>query len=234
MAFDPNQRPAAPWSNHHWWGKYTDALTLPNMAASDTQVGSLELQAGDIAWSEADAALYVCTNPVAGAAVWVAIGGGDIAANVSYDDALVLPPLGATNVQDAIDALKGSSPTSVLGWGQDNVGSSTTTRYLTPGWDDGIAPTVPRQIAVPRAGTLNSMIVVQQTPLGNGNNITYTLRVNGIPSMLAVTIQSTGGFAANFLSPVAVVPTDIIDIEVTKVATIGNSPLRVGLTLELF
>lgn len=76
MSYVKPQRPAAPWAFHNWWGQFTTAATLPNTATSDIQVASDELQAGDIAWAEDTSQLYVCTDPTAGAAVWVALAGG--------------------------------------------------------------------------------------------------------------------------------------------------------------
>lgn len=70
------QRPAAPWSDHNYWGQYTTAATLPNRPGSDIQISSIELQEGDVAWVQDDGQLYVCTDPTSGAAVWEAIGTG--------------------------------------------------------------------------------------------------------------------------------------------------------------
>lgn len=67
------QRPTAPWSNHNYWGQFDSAANLPNTATSDIQVSSTELQQGDVAWAQAELKLYVCINPAAGSAQWVAM-----------------------------------------------------------------------------------------------------------------------------------------------------------------
>jgi len=74
--FIPLQRQAAPWSDHNWWGQYDDAAGLPNVAGSSFQLSSTELQRGDVAWAEAEGALYVCSDPASQAAVWDLLGGG--------------------------------------------------------------------------------------------------------------------------------------------------------------
>lgn len=74
--FVPGQRPAAPWSDHHWWGIWTTATSLPNTATSDSTGYGADLQEGDLAWCADVKELFVCTDPTPGAAVWVAIGSG--------------------------------------------------------------------------------------------------------------------------------------------------------------
>jgi hypothetical protein len=76
MSFVRPQRAAAPWSYGHWWGQYTDALSLPNMAGAEIQLS--DVQKGDIAWAEAQGALFYCIDATIGAASWQQIEGGDI------------------------------------------------------------------------------------------------------------------------------------------------------------
>lgn len=64
----PNQRPAAPWGQHNYWGKFSDPTDLPNAAGSTFQQSGV--QVGDVAWSDSDDKLYVCIDPTRGAAVW--------------------------------------------------------------------------------------------------------------------------------------------------------------------
>lgn len=64
-----DQRPAAPWSFGNFWGQYPTTADLPNVAGSSLQLPR-DVQAGDIAWVTAAGALFVCTDPTQGAAVW--------------------------------------------------------------------------------------------------------------------------------------------------------------------
>ena len=101
MPFLPKQRPAAPWSNHNYWGQYDVSAALPNSLGADLQIS--DLQAGDVAWVATDSSLYVCTDPTFGAAVWASMGtggaGGSPHANAPrfFDDFL------SSNFESALD-----------------------------------------------------------------------------------------------------------------------------------
>jgi len=122
---------------------------------------------------------------------------------------------------------------SVLTWGNNSVSSTTTTRYMTPGFEDGLATTAAIQFRVPFASTARKMRVRQNSPAGNGNNVVYTLRVNGSASALAVTIASTGTDADDLTNEVTLAAGDIIDIEVTKASSTGSAPNQVMVSLTL-
>lgn len=68
-----DQRPAAPWTNHNFWGQYDSPGDLPNVAGAQLQLATDEVQAGDIAWSRSDGQLYVCLDPTRGAADWLGL-----------------------------------------------------------------------------------------------------------------------------------------------------------------
>lgn len=63
-----DQRAAAPWGQHNYWGLYSDPNDLPNVAGSTYQQNGV--QRGDVAWSDSDDKLYVCIDPTLGSAVW--------------------------------------------------------------------------------------------------------------------------------------------------------------------
>jgi hypothetical protein len=71
----PNQRPAAPWSFHHWWGQWDSASDLPNSSGAAAQYGR-EVQAGDIAWVNDQSRLFVCESAAVGHASWTPFSGG--------------------------------------------------------------------------------------------------------------------------------------------------------------
>lgn len=125
---------------------------------------------------------------------------------------------------------------AVIGFGANSVTNSTTTRYLCPWFEDAIAETAGAtnaRITVPRAGTLRNMYIRHGNPLGNGNDIVYTLRVNAVASLLTATLASTGGTVSDLVNTVAVVAGDTIDVEVTKALGIGSSPTNITATMEL-
>lgn len=116
------------------------------------------------------------------------------------------------------------SGTPILSWGNNSVSSTTTTRYLEPWFDDTLAPTSPTQYRILRAGTLTNARVRHNTAAGNGLDIGYTLRVNNVGTALSILLASTSQDSAVDASTVAVVPGDLVDIEVTKAASVGASP----------
>jgi hypothetical protein len=117
-------------------------------------------------------------------------------------------------------------------FGADSVSTTTTIRYLIPSYVTDIATTVvAARFTVTRSGTLRNMYIYQ-TGDGNGNNLTYTLRVNAVTTALAITMASTANSASNTADTVAVVAGDLLDIEVTKAAGIGNSPDDITCTIQ--
>jgi hypothetical protein len=59
------------------------------------------------------------------------------------------------------------------------------------------------------------------------------VRVNGVPTLLAVALASTGTTGSNLVNAVAVAQGDVIDIEVTKAAGVASSPSDIAGSLKL-
>lgn len=118
-------------------------------------------------------------------------------------------------------------------WGDAAIAATTTTRYLTPGFADGTASTTPIQFRVPSAGTLRRLRVRQNTGAGNGNAVVYTVRVNGVASLLTVSMTSTANDGSDLVNTVAIAAGDLIDIEVTKALSIAASPSDIVASLEV-
>jgi hypothetical protein len=112
----------------------------------------------------------------------------------------------------------------VLAWGSLTVGSTVTTRYLGPWVSDNLATVAPLRWRTPRAGTISTLRVRQEVGAGNGNPIVYTLRVNGVASILTVSMLSTANDGSDLINSVVVVAGDLLDFEVTKAADIAASP----------
>ncbi len=117
---------------------------------------------------------------------------------------------------------------AILAWGNRTVSGTATTRYLDPWGDFGDVATTNgttnARIVATRNGTLRNLYVRHGNPDGNGNDIAYTVRVNGVPTSLTVTMASTDSQASDITNSVAVSEGDNIDIEVTKAASVGNAP----------
>ena len=136
---------------------------------------------------------------------------------------LALPAEGGTGTGTAA---------TVLNWGSGAVGSSTTTRYLYPGYSDRLAEVEELGLIVPRAGTLQNLYVLQNNPKGNGNNLVYTVRVNSSDTLLVVTLASTSSIGSNTTNTVSVSAGDVISIKVSKPLSVGQSPRNISATLE--
>lgn len=144
---------------------------------------------------------FRCVASTTGAAIWEAGGGG------------------------------ASSGGAQVVFGADQVSSTTSTRYLFPGYAPAIAQTSPVGVRVSRPGTMKNMYI-SQIGDGNGTNLTYTLRVNGAPTLLAVTLASTDSTGSDTTNQIAVSAADVIDIEVTKAGGLGSSPDEVTCSIE--
>ena len=122
---------------------------------------------------------------------------------------------------------------SVLMFGASEVGSSTTVRYLFPSYVDHPAETSQTNFRVTRAGFLRNLFVVHNIGAGNGNDITYTVRVNDGDTALSVMVSSLVVVGSNLSALIEVVSGDAVDIEITKAADVGSSPGDVVATFEL-
>jgi hypothetical protein len=128
-----------------------------------------------------------------------------------------------------------ASTKSIFIWGNESVGGSTTVRYLNPGYAATLSPVTPMKFVLPSAsGNFKNMIVYHNNPDGNGGDIVYTLRVDGVNTPLSVTIPSTAASGSNLIDAVSVTRPEVVDIEITKPGNIGNSPDRIVISMEYF
>lgn len=120
----------------------------------------------------------------------------------------------------------------VLLFGAASVSQTVAIRFLYPGFSNNLAQTALIQVAATRAGTLRNMEVHVAEPDGNGNQVLYTLRVNEVPTDLAVSLASTGSQGANTTARVEVLKGDRLDLQVTKALSIVSDPEEVVVSLE--
>lgn len=123
-------------------------------------------------------------------------------------------------------------PSAVVTWGNRYVSNTTTTRYLDPAFERSQAATSPIQWRAPRAGTARNLRVRHNVTAGNGNAIVYTLRVNGTPSALSASLNSTASDGADTSNSVSVSSGDLLDIAVTKASDVGTTPQFIVAALE--
>lgn len=134
---------------------------------------------------------------------------------------------------DTSDLATGLHIPHSLEFGAGSVSSTTTTRYLWPGFEGGIAQIAPVQFRLTRAGTLKSLRVHHNSPAGNGNNIVYTVRKNGVATTLTCTLASTAADGSDLVNSVSFAAGDLVDIRITKGASVGAAPNDVTATVEV-
>ena len=122
---------------------------------------------------------------------------------------------------------------SFLTWGDDSITTTTTTRYLTPGFDDGTAETTETGYRVPSAGTAQNMRVRARAAGSGAATLTYTLMVNGSPSSLSVAMSNTAQDGTDLVNTVSLSAGDLISIRVTKSTSLSSSPDDVVASLEV-
>jgi len=131
----------------------------------------------------------------------------------------------------------GTTDTAVLYWGNSSVANSTASRILDPGYGNRTAPltsgTSIQRMRIARAGTLRNLFVLHNNPGGSGAAITYTVRVNGTPTIITVGVASTSASGADTTNSVVVAAGDIVDIEVTKAAVAGAGSRRPEVSIEV-
>jgi hypothetical protein len=126
--------------------------------------------------------------------------------------------------------------TTVLTWGNANVGAAADTRYLCPGRDNGGIALVGDvcQIPAPRAGTLRRLYVRHNTAGGNGNPVVYTVMKNGVATGITVSLVTGAvGQIADLVNTVAVVAGDLISIQLSKAAGIAAAGIDAQASLEI-
>jgi len=122
---------------------------------------------------------------------------------------------------------------SVLIWGDDGIATSTTTRYLTPGYDDGTAETTVAEFRLPAAGTLKNLRVRHNTAGTGAATITYIVQKNSVDTSLLVAMSNTAQDGSDLVNTVSVAAGDLVSIKVTKSAAITTSPDNIVASLGL-
>jgi hypothetical protein len=130
----------------------------------------------------------------------------------------------------------GGGEPCVLSFGVGNVGAAAGTRYLDPwyGSNTGVAGTMIAEKVAPRAGMLQSLFALHNRAVGNGNLVTYAILINGVVTLLTVTLATgAAGQASDLVNMVAVAQGDTIALRAVKALAIGNGQLEVLVTMEL-
>lgn len=117
-------------------------------------------------------------------------------------------------------------------FGSASVATTTTLRFLYPGYSSIVAQTADIAMRMTRPGFLRNMFVGQNVGAGNGNDIVYTVHFNDVATALSVTMSSLVVNGSNTSAIVEVGPDDEISVRVTKAAGIGSSPLDIVVSID--
>jgi len=131
-----------------------------------------------------------------------------------------------------LDNLPTTPKTDTFIFGNDQVATSTTARFLVPGYSETTAPTVAPSFRVPTAGTIRNLRVRHNTVGVGAATITYTLRKNGANQTLTCGMAATGSDASDLSNTFTVAAGDLLDLTITKSGTITTSPIDVLATVE--
>lgn len=119
-------------------------------------------------------------------------------------------------------------------FGNRQIGNTTTGRYLTPGTTDSIAMTAAEEeFEIPVTGTIRNLRVRHNVPGVDAVLLTYTLLVDGIPSLLAVGMLASALSGANTSISVPVTAGQRISLLVSKAGVVSQSPRNVRVTVEI-
>jgi hypothetical protein len=122
---------------------------------------------------------------------------------------------------------------SVSMWGNGSVAATTTTRFLSAGFDSALASTTEIPVPIATAGVLRNLYVRHNVAVGNGNAIVYTVMVNGVATALTLSLVTGAvGQASDLANTVAVVAGDRVSIRVTKAASVGTAQTDVTASFE--
>ena len=131
-----------------------------------------------------------------------------------------------------LDGLPAVPASGVLMWGNSGISTTTTTRYLTPGWTDTIATVSPVQFRVPKVGTIRNLYVRHNTVGAGSVNVTYTVRKNNANQALAVTMLASASDGNDTSNSFTVAAGDLIDVMVTKANSLITSPSNITAVVE--
>lgn len=134
-----------------------------------------------------------------------------------------------------LDAITpGGGGSCVLFWGNSDVGAAADTRFMSPGRQD-IAASLSSvyDLPVPRDGTLQNFFIRHNTAGGDGDDVVYTVMVNGVATAITAT-RATGvvGQSSDLVNTVAVVQGDRVSVQLSKAAGITSGLVDASASLE--
>lgn len=135
------------------------------------------------------------------------------------------------------DSGGGGGPTTAcapLAFGDQTIAAGSGTRYLHPpgGWNTTADTNNVCQI-MQGAGSITRLQIKIRLGAGNGEDVVYTVLLNGAPTGLTLTVPSTSAGTFDVSGSVPYVDADEISVEVSKALSVGSSPQDVQAFLQV-
>lgn len=158
---------------------------------------------------------------------------GGVSSLLEYIPSTVPPyTVGVTHIHFVLyPTVIGGSSGSILYWGNSGLTTTTTVRFLDPGYVPANAGTVRFSWMVPAPGDLDRLFLRHNT-VGVGGTINYTVEVNGVLSPLTVGMLASAVSGSDLAAVVPVVAGDLVTVRVAKPVAITTSPARVQASLR--
>ena len=148
---------------------------------------------------------------------------------------VVVIPVSSSNLLDAICCTQGEEEPEPLEpciearpmeFASDVLTATTTTRYLNPtgAWGSGTASVDEIGITLQAATILKRLELVIENGAGNGEDIVYTVNLDGAPTGLTLTIPSTSSGAFSIDLDVTATEGQVLTVEAAKALAVGSSP----------
>jgi hypothetical protein len=188
---------------HRFWGRYAQAAQLPNHPGNPATSPAFDfMRQGDVGFVQTGATpgdgdmYYLCDRGTSG--------GGDA-------------------IWCLLTTSGGTAPGhgSIISWGNDTLASSQVPdRFLSPWYDDQVAPTAAIRVPVPAPGVLRNMTILLGIPsASDSDRIRFTLEINGAAPAGTLTVTIPANQAAPEYDNVNFVPVvqgDTMTVRVEK------------------
>jgi len=123
-----------------------------------------------------------------------------------------------------------------LTWGNANIAAAADTRFMSPGRSTATASlTAIYGYRAPEARSYKNLRVRHNTVAGNGNAAVYTLRINGVNTLLSASLVTGAvGDATDLVNVVAVAAGALVELVVSKALAIAGGGVDAMVALEIF
>ena len=121
----------------------------------------------------------------------------------------------------------------ILVWGAANIGPEVGTRVLAPGFDSTKITNISKGIMIPRNGVLRGFTARHNQINGNGNNVVYAIRLNGVITLMTVTLPAQNPGQVSSPAQLLVNIGDVIECVCSVAVNLGNGTVFAQCACEI-